>query len=492
MESGGGASPSGGMARNGGGGRGWAMAAQGRGRALDEAVGRWVVLFYCHRAVRAFRAGDSRDFRQLRDILNAVLVRPLALEQHIHLQLRIVQLLSRLEENWITDSEAEQAPFESALAFLETLKSEHQLNEAVLKNLTSKIQETAVIACVKNQEFEKASQLLKTQMSQDPDTQDTRLALETIVQERNFSHSIILNFSFRGFQQQVLAYLEDYLDDSEPFLLQMAQQNLAAVQAPRLSLSGTSSKGSVAAEQMVTAETPGASRGSPLTSGRCAPRRPAFHNLSDLRAAFKALYGSAGADAAFSRLDETDWICPTQISLPHQVTHRRKEKSAPGSPSSVQKRKCLVTVSSLVKGFETACSCGLCAQVDVTQEPLAAPAAQPAEPAEPETPSRPRGSWFPRQTESSANPEQEEKDTWSEEDELFDCASSGGDSSMTSSTFGTKKQKWTEEETEWIRAGVKKYGEGNWKAISQAYNFKKRTPVMIKDRWRTMKKLGLT
>ncbi|NXS13622.1 TERF2 factor, partial [Neodrepanis coruscans] len=51
--------------------------------------------------------------------------------------------------------------------------------------------------------------------------------------------------------------------------------------------------------------------------------------------------------------------------------------------------------------------------------------------------------------------------------------------------------KWTIEESEWIKEGVKKYGEGRWKSICQKYPFQNRTSVMIKDRWRTMKKLGL-
>lgn len=41
-----------------------------RERALEEAVNRWALLFYFHRALQAFRAGRSRDFRQLRDVIN--------------------------------------------------------------------------------------------------------------------------------------------------------------------------------------------------------------------------------------------------------------------------------------------------------------------------------------------------------------------------------------------------------------------------------------
>ncbi|KAL8195141.1 UNVERIFIED_CONTAM: hypothetical protein K2H54_046993 [Gekko kuhli] len=548
--------------------------AEARGRALDEAVDRWVVLYYCHRAVQAFRAGHSQDFRQLRDILHDkdwdrlefVLVRPLALEQRIQLQLRIIQLLSRLEENWTTDSEGEQMPFESALVFLETMKRERQLDAEVIEELRRKIKEAAVIACVKNQEFEKANRLLKMQMSRDPSIQKTRVALQSIIRDKNFTHPTIWNFSFKAFQQEVLLCLEDYLDDSEPFLLEVARKNLADMEAPRLSPLGAASEETVASEDTAgaaglaeakkdesterpsrdvteppkegeargteeerteasegdarlpppaeeapaseperatdervaaarpRAEPPGVSgrEEPPEAVGRYPPRRPAFHTLPALREAFKALYDSTDAEAAFAKLDEADWACPKQISVPQEAKRCREEAeeeaAPPGSPPSVQKTRCLVTISRLVQGSEAVCACNLCANPEASPEPPDTPVAQPADA---EAPTSPRSAQCSRPSKRSAGSWREEKETWSGEDELFDRMSSGGESTNTSVMSAAKKQKWTSEETEWIRAGVKKFGEGNWKAIFKAYRFKKRTPVMIKDRWRTMKKLGL-
>uniref|UniRef100_A0A4X2K1L7 Telomeric repeat-binding factor n=1 Tax=Vombatus ursinus TaxID=29139 RepID=A0A4X2K1L7_VOMUR len=64
----------------------------------------------------------------------------------------------------------------------------------------------------------------------------------------------------------------------------------------------------------------------------------------------------------------------------------------------------------------------------------------------------------------------------------------GNEASTSERPPGKKRRTWTWEEDMKLRSGVKKYGEGQWKKILSRYAFHDRTNVMLKDRWRTIKK----
>lgn len=77
------------------------------------------------------------------------------------------------------------------------------------------------------------------------------------------------------------------------------------------------------------------------------------------------------------------------------------------------------------------------------------------------------------------------REDWSDEESLFGAAA--GPSRKEKQT----RKKWTVEESNWLKDGVLRFGEGRWGKIHSAFPFKDRTPVNLKDRWRTMKKLKL-
>ncbi|XP_039980258.1 telomeric repeat binding factor a [Xiphias gladius] len=89
------------------------------------------------------------------------------------------------------------------------------------------------------------------------------------------------------------------------------------------------------------------------------------------------------------------------------------------------------------------------------------------------------------------NNAKESKERWSDEESYFTSRKSSGSYEGTISNSGLRKRKWTESETEKLKEGVQKFGEGNWSKIKAYYKFSDRTNVNLKDRWRTLKKLNM-
>jgi hypothetical protein len=50
----------------------------------------------------------------------------------------------------------------------------------------------------------------------------------------------------------------------------------------------------------------------------------------------------------------------------------------------------------------------------------------------------------------------------------------------------SRRQFWSEEEVQNLKAGVARFGAGKWKTILSFYNFNNRTTVDLKDKWRNL------
>nr|XP_025974555.1 telomeric repeat-binding factor 2 isoform X1 [Dromaius novaehollandiae] len=540
-----------------------AMAA-GSGGAREETVNRCVLQFYFHQAVAAYRAGRNRDFRQLRDIMQALLVRPLEKEPVVAQLLRIMQFLSRIEEgenlDCTFDKESELTPLESAIGILELIQKEFSVAEKKMESVQKMVKEAAVIICIKNREFDKASKIVRRHMGKDPSSQKMRTELLGVIREKNLAHPMITNFSYKSFQHSVFQFVETYVDNSEPLLVTMLKKTLnsecaeepkcpaaapesangardpaAALEpskrakdpagapkpaerakdvagapkpaeraedragAPELTEAAANiseeSPEPMEISKPPAAAAPGPTEVSSKNSERQPPGTVTTYGISVLREAFKILSDSQDSDALFTKLDETDISFPKQLSpsVSHR-TKRRKEVENQDSeisepPEIPHKGKRLLTISKLVMEQDSQCS-ELSESPDSSQEPVVSSASRPSvqkshdQPVSTKNPKPAKPRW-------NSSFAEEEKDVWSEEDDLFSDAVSLEMNSHNSAVFGSKKQKWTIQESEWIKDGVKKFGEGRWKSICQKYPFRNRTAVMIKDRWRTMKKLGI-
>ncbi|XP_074895852.1 telomeric repeat-binding factor 2 isoform X1 [Buteo buteo] len=559
------------------------------GGVPEETVNGWVLQFYFHQAMAAYRSGRNRDFRQLRDVMQALLVRPLEKEPMVAQMLRMMQLLSRIEEgenlDCTFDKEAELTPLESAISILELIQREFSVAEKTMETVEKMVKEAAVIVCIKNGEFDKASKIVKRHIGKEPRNQKKRNELLTVIREKNFTHPVVKNFSYKNFQQSVFQFLKTYVDNSEPLLLTIMKKTLNSehakvgkhssvtpesangpkgeAAAPKPSgrakgpagapepaeraehlegapnpaeraddpaaapepMEGTSNSAAApepmegatdpeatpehltaavnileeASEPMEVSKEPAAAAPDlPGVSYRDSERQPSgtvtTYGISVLREAFKILSDSQDSDALFTKLDETDFSFPKQLSpsVSHRTKRRKEEENQDSEisdpPEISHKGKRLLTISKLVMEQDSQYS-ESSDSPDSSQEPVVSSASRPVQKLHDQPVSTKSAKSFQGRWNSSYG--KEEKDSWSEEDELFSEAASFATNSHDATVFGSKKQKWTVQESEWIKEGVKKFGEGRWKAICQKYPFQNRTPVMIKDRWRTMKKLGI-
>eukprot|EP00112_Aurelia_sp_Birch-Aquarium-sp1_P010093 Seg2173.4 transcript_id=Seg2173.4/GoldUCD/mRNA.D3Y31 product="Telomeric repeat-binding factor 2" protein_id=Seg2173.4/GoldUCD/D3Y31 len=79
---------------------------------------------------------------------------------------------------------------------------------------------------------------------------------------------------------------------------------------------------------------------------------------------------------------------------------------------------------------------------------------------------------------------------FSSEEEVMDSILEEGNTSSTVQHGG--RRKFTKDEEEYIRQGVRRFGVGHWKEILARYPFQNRTSVNLKDKWRNMVKNGQT
>uniref|UniRef100_A0A8C6YXT2 Telomeric repeat binding factor 2 n=1 Tax=Nothoprocta perdicaria TaxID=30464 RepID=A0A8C6YXT2_NOTPE len=404
----------------------------------------------------------------------ALLVRPLEKEPAVAKLLRVMQFLSRIEEgenlDCTFDKESELTPLESAIGILELIQKEFSVAEKTMESIQKMVKEAAVIVCIKNGEFDKASKIIRRHMGKTPISQKMKTEFLNIIRERNLAHPVITNFSYKSFQHSMFQFVEIYVDDSEPLLVTVRV-----------------CPGDLSQEPMEISKEPAAAAPEPVeVSSKNSERQPSgsvtTYGISVLREAFKILSDSQDSDALFTKLDETDISFPKQLSP--SVSHRTKKRKEVENqdseisepPETPHKGKRLLTISKLVMEQESQCS-ELSESPDSSQEPVVSSASRPAQKSH-DQPGSTKNLKLSKARWNSSFAEQG-KDVWSEEDDLFADAGKN------------RIPKWTIQESEWIKEGVKKFGEGRWKSICQKYPFQNRTAVMIKDRWRTMKKLGI-
>ncbi|KAI1882113.1 hypothetical protein AGOR_G00247340 [Albula goreensis] len=512
---------------------------------LDSVINRWCVDYYTFSALNAFKDGLYTEFCQIRDILQSLVVRPLEHSENLSRKIRVLQFLARINDgdklDYTFDSQDSSTPLESALSVLDSISQELDIPQQDLRRVQKSIYEMLVIICIKNNEFAKAEEVLKKYFPKS--STGKKAVFMSLVQKKSASHPSLEQVTYEQFRTEMLHFSECLFTNSDPFLYKTAVK----LAAKRLEIEEPRTPGQQPAPEDVSPVQPQPSESSEpsesaaisVPSGRAGGVQVRWSLLKD---AYKALAEELGTSHAFAELEEAaqreaqcenaEGDCASS-SRPDSPIPSASSRPRAG-PRAKEVRPCTVTRLVIEEDSQRSEVESLASQEEPTAVPEK-PAASPAKTTDgrespmsplcsPSAPyRRPRkrplsntqirrivdsdddssdGSKTPNGLHFRGDPQpstssrtlskllstnHEEKDDWSDEDSLFGTSAS----TVFRRRNGGLKKMWTAEETEWVRQGVAKYGEGNWAKIKNSFPFKGRTSVNIKDKWRTLKKQKL-
>ncbi|XP_041047997.1 telomeric repeat binding factor a isoform X2 [Carcharodon carcharias] len=435
----------------------------------EQVVNGWTLEFNLHCALKAFRAGKYEEFCAILNVITAVLNRPYIDAEEIGKKLLTIQFLSKFESDVM--------PLESVLTILGQMKAEFSLSEDFFQEIRGAVVEQKLLSAIR---------------------------------EKNSSHLDLNLFSYSNLKRKMLLFAESLIDNSEPFLLlsakHFASRSVAEMQDEELRMDCNQE-----VYQERQASDCNKCSSDPMDKCRiCSKRVEAQPGLLSsfvaLQTAFCILHKlKVDPLTSFKEIDVLDFELLGN-SKSQQMTRYKKQRAEANAiqQSDEPAAKCIQAVSRFIIDPDSQDErehLDTVAKSESAQE-FQQNRVKPIQPRKRDGPLKeiPHKELQHVKRRNCLNDPGviEDKEKWSDEEFLFDVpqdiAIRNGRTSPTGSnfSFSSKRQKWTVEESEWIKRGVQKFGPGNWGKILKHYPFCNRTSVMIKDRWRTMQKLGMT
>ncbi|XP_012723422.2 telomeric repeat binding factor a isoform X2 [Fundulus heteroclitus] len=196
--------------------------------AIEKVVNRWLVDYYFSLAVEFFRNHQRDDFCAIRELLDALLRRPLESVDGFPIKIRLLQFLSRIYEGEKLDMEFDpdgsKSPLELALNLLESLRTCVQVPQKDFDHATTLVKEMIIGLFIKNKRFDKAKEALHLYFPV-PDN-NKRIAFKSLICQKSNTHEVIDQISFPQFKEEILDFCLKLFPFNVPFLHKAAKSLL--------------------------------------------------------------------------------------------------------------------------------------------------------------------------------------------------------------------------------------------------------------------------
>ncbi|XP_067105605.1 telomeric repeat binding factor a isoform X2 [Osmerus mordax] len=272
---------------------------------VESVINRWIVDYYTSVALCAFRNGNYRDFCEIRDILQNLLVRPLESTDVMPRKIQIMQFLSRINDGERLDCcfESEPAtPLESAILILNNISEDLNICQQDLEKVHKSIREMLIILCIKNKQYDKAKEALTRYFPKG--MVGKKAIFMGLINKKMNKHVVLEQVTYQQFREEMVQFCESLFSESVPFLSRVAKQLIEGRKAAEQRKNTT--------EQVASVDLPQPPADKPDTSGP-----PALQlKRTQLLDAYTALAKELGEEKSFAQLE-------------NEVQKEKKQESGP-------------------------------------------------------------------------------------------------------------------------------------------------------------------
>ncbi|KAM3876937.1 telomeric repeat binding factor a [Diretmus argenteus] len=142
-------------------------------------------------------------------------------------KIRVLQFLSRINDGdnlniSFDESDDSISPLESAIQVLKNISEECTIPQQELEKVDTSIKEMLVVICIKNNNFEKAKEVLNTHFPKGM-VGKKAIFMGLINQESN-THEVLEQINFQQFRKEMVQFCESLYPATVPFLQKAAEQ----------------------------------------------------------------------------------------------------------------------------------------------------------------------------------------------------------------------------------------------------------------------------